>query len=281
MGITFNMLSIAMLISAGVTFVRAESHTIRFKNQCGMGTPQLVIGGKVLSNGEDWTSNGPAQSGIAYLQTGPCLLNGENCALVEYNLNNPACPGCGSSADISLIDPHRLNVPLAISYFNGRDGQGAICTTPDCDTAFHNPNDNQVQIACQEDNVNLLITFCPNNTSVAPAPAQNPPQSSKVEPAAIASPTSHSPSHSLSLHPYASKLSTSIASPAKSEVVSYPTPPPPLPSTFHKSSAVSAPKPSTLVNVGKGAGKPAGKTCTRRPGRGHRKHGHTLPHTRT
>ena len=27
--------------------------------------PQLVIGGKVLSNGEDWTSNGPAQSGIA------------------------------------------------------------------------------------------------------------------------------------------------------------------------------------------------------------------------
>jgi hypothetical protein len=29
--------------------------------------PQLVIGGKVLSNGEDWTSDGPAQSGIAYV----------------------------------------------------------------------------------------------------------------------------------------------------------------------------------------------------------------------
>src|SRR5258707_9229846 len=33
MGNTFIMLSIAMLISAGVTLVRAESHTIRFKNQ--------------------------------------------------------------------------------------------------------------------------------------------------------------------------------------------------------------------------------------------------------
>ena len=29
--------------------------------------PQLVIGGKVLSNGEDWTSYGPAESGIAYV----------------------------------------------------------------------------------------------------------------------------------------------------------------------------------------------------------------------
>lgn len=29
--------------------------------------PQLVIGGKILSYGEDWTSYGPAQSGIAYV----------------------------------------------------------------------------------------------------------------------------------------------------------------------------------------------------------------------
>jgi len=265
------MLSIAMLISVGVMLVRAESHTIRFKNQCGVGTPQLVIGGKVLSNGEDWTSYGPAQSGIAYLQTGPCLLNGEYCALVEFNLNNPACPGCGSSVDISLIEPHGLNVPLAINYFNGCDGQGAICTTSGCNTAFHNPDDNQVQVACQDDNVNLLITFCPNDT-----PAQKPPQSSKVEPNAISSPTLHSPSYTSSLAPYTSKPSTSIAPLAKPEVVSHPTRPLPLPSTFYKSSAVPAPKSSTGVNVGKGAGKPSGKTCKRR--RGYHMHGHPLPH---
>ena len=35
----------------------------------------------------------------------------------------------------------------------------------DCDTAFFNSNDNQVQRACQADNVNLLITFCGGGTT--------------------------------------------------------------------------------------------------------------------
>jgi len=157
---SFITLVIAMLISAGVTLVRAESHIIRFNNRCGTGTPQLVIGGQVISNGEDWTSNGSA-SGIAYLQTGPCLLNGENCALVEFNMNNPTCAGCGSYVDISLIPPHKLNVAVGFSFFNGCDGQGAQCTTAGCSTAYHNSNDNQVIASCQTNDVDLLITFCP------------------------------------------------------------------------------------------------------------------------
>ena len=149
---------------------------------------------------------------------------------------------------------------------------------------------------------------------MAPAPAQKLPQSSNVQSNAIASPTSHSespspskspspsgspssskspspyespspskspshsesPSHISSLAPYTSKPSTSVAPPAEPKVVSHPTspPPPPLPSTLHKGSAVPAPKSSTGINVGKSAGKSSGKTCKRR--RVHHTHGHSL-----
>ncbi|KAI0044979.1 glycopeptide [Auriscalpium vulgare] len=165
---TFITLFLSVLL-AGSAVVNAESHTIRFDNQCGKGTPTLIIGGHVVSNGSDFTSSGPASSGIAYLQTGQCLFNGENCALTEFTLGNPTCAGCGSSVDISLIPPHALNVPTAFSFFNGCDGQGASCSTPDCSTAFFKPDDNQVQVACQTDNVDLLITFCGGGSSSTPA----------------------------------------------------------------------------------------------------------------
>lgn len=56
-------------------------------------------------------------------------------------------------------------------YYNGCDGTGATCkynlqivalcssfqgASGTCDTAFFNPNDNQVQVACQTDNVSPL-----------------------------------------------------------------------------------------------------------------------------
>jgi len=156
-----SILAIAMLIGTSVTLVRAETHTIRFDNKCGTGTPYLVMGGNIVSYGEDWTSNGPAQSGIIYLQTGQCWLNGEYCATVEFNLNNPTCAGCGSYVDISLISPHALNVPVEFSFYNGCDGQGAACTSAGCSTAYHNSDDNQVLVSCQANDVNLLVTFCP------------------------------------------------------------------------------------------------------------------------
>ncbi|KAI0291633.1 hypothetical protein B0F90DRAFT_1775697 [Multifurca ochricompacta] len=56
-----------------------------------------------------------------------------------------------------------------LNYFNDCDSQGATCTTPDCNTAFHNSDDNQVQVACQVDNVDLLITFYPTGGEVTPA----------------------------------------------------------------------------------------------------------------
>ncbi|KDQ57604.1 hypothetical protein JAAARDRAFT_94357, partial [Jaapia argillacea MUCL 33604] len=140
--------------------VHAETHTVRFDNRCGFGTPTLIQGATILSTGEDYTSNGPLSSAIAYVPLCECLYNGENCLLLETTLGNPTCAGCGSSTDLSLIPPHAFSVTTGFSYFGGCDGVGATCDNPSCSTAFFQPNDNQVQVACQTDNVNLLITFC-------------------------------------------------------------------------------------------------------------------------
>ncbi|EIW63513.1 uncharacterized protein TRAVEDRAFT_69488 [Trametes versicolor FP-101664 SS1] len=154
----------AVAVLAGA-FVRAETHTIRFENKCGKGTPQLIQGGKVLSTGADYTVNGVFSAGIAYLQTGECLFNGENCSTLEMTLVNPTAPGAGSSTDISLIAPHKFNVPTSFSYFGGCDGQGTTCDSATCKTAFFQPDDNQVQVQCESNNVNLLITFCGDATA--------------------------------------------------------------------------------------------------------------------
>lgn len=146
----------------------------------------------MISTGQPYTSNGPFSAGIAYLQTGSCLFNGEGCSLLEMTLGNPTCAGCGSSSDISLIPPHAFNVPVAFSYSNGCDGQGAACNTPGCSTAFYVPDDTTVQVACQTDNVNLVITFCGdgsgNSTASSSEPASSP--SSTVSTVAAPSPTS-------------------------------------------------------------------------------------------
>jgi len=143
-----------------VAYVTAETHTVSFDNRCGQGTtPTLIYEGKVVSTGQPYVSNGPL-SGIAYLQTGYCNFNGENCTLVETTLINPTCAGCGSSTDISLIEPHAFSVPTGFEYQGGCDGSGASCSTPDCASAFRESSDTYVQVACQENDVNLVITFC-------------------------------------------------------------------------------------------------------------------------
>ncbi|KAF8124122.1 glycopeptide [Boletus edulis] len=105
----------------------AETHLIKFVNQCGYGTPALMYNGKNVLTGDTYTSNGPF-SGIAYLQTGGCNLNGENCTLLETTLINPTCAGCGSSTDISLIPPHKYSVETSFAYYDAPhcDGKGKM-----------------------------------------------------------------------------------------------------------------------------------------------------------
>jgi len=170
------LLSTALLATHGAL---AESHTVSFNNKCGFGTPMLIQGPNTLSTGASYTSNGPLSSAIAYLQTGKCSFNGEQCLLAELTLNNPNpnIAGSGSSVDISMIQPHQFSVATSFEYTNGCNGVGAACNDPSCKMAFRAPDDNQVQVACQANNVNLVITFCGDNATPAssPAPANPPP----------------------------------------------------------------------------------------------------------
>ncbi|KAI0321566.1 glycopeptide [Amylostereum chailletii] len=152
--------SIATFAVLAVSSVRAESHTVTFTNNCGFGTPMLKANGQTLSTGGAYTSNGALTAAIAYLQTGSCGDNGENCLTVETTLVNPTAPGSGSSTDLTLISPHAFSVTTGFGYYNGCEGAGADCTNADCSTAFRNPDDTFVQVACQNNNVNLAITFC-------------------------------------------------------------------------------------------------------------------------
>ncbi|KIK70341.1 hypothetical protein GYMLUDRAFT_65578 [Collybiopsis luxurians FD-317 M1] len=149
----------ALAITALIAGVQAETHTVTFTNKCGRGTPLLKQNGVTLSTGGAYTSNGPLEAAIAYLDVG-CGANGEGCTLVETTLINPTSPGAGSSTDISLISPHTFSVTTGFGYYNGCDGTGADCTSASCSTAFHVSSDNQVQVQCETNNVNLAITFC-------------------------------------------------------------------------------------------------------------------------
>ncbi|KAF8988766.1 glycopeptide [Cyathus striatus] len=154
--------SIFYILTTIVVYVLAEKHTVTFNNQCGFGTPHLIKGPNVLSKGEPYTSKGPLMSAIAYLQIGKlCDFDGGACTLVEFTLRNPDCPGCGSSSDISLIHPHAFHMNIEFKYIGGScHGQGARCSSSNCHTAFFEPDDTEVQVACQEEDVDLEITFC-------------------------------------------------------------------------------------------------------------------------
>ncbi|KZT07553.1 uncharacterized protein LAESUDRAFT_742943 [Laetiporus sulphureus 93-53] len=153
----FSKLTVAFLaVAMALVQVNAETHTVTFNNKCGRGTPYLrAQNGQVLSTGGAYTISGPLIGAIAYLQTGGCGNNGEDCTLIETTLKNGY-----SSTDVSLIPPHEFNVAAGFGYYDGCDGKGADCTSADCTTAFHTSDQTWVQVGCAVDNENLVITFC-------------------------------------------------------------------------------------------------------------------------
>ncbi|KAF7372876.1 Glycopeptide [Mycena sanguinolenta] len=136
----------------------AETHTITFVNKW-VRLPERQ-NGAVLSTGAPYTSNGPIIDAIAYLQTGSCGFNGEGCIIVEINLQNPTTPGSGSTTDLSLIPPHAFSVTTGFAYLGACAPAGADCTNANCPAASINPNGTPMQVSCQADDTNLVITFC-------------------------------------------------------------------------------------------------------------------------
>ncbi|EIM87941.1 uncharacterized protein STEHIDRAFT_76593 [Stereum hirsutum FP-91666 SS1] len=153
----FNTLTLFALSAFALAGVHAESHTIHFDNRCGSGTPVLEQNFVTLNpGGGDYTSNGPLEAAIAYLQTGSCGYEGTGCTLLETTLKN----GYVSSTDVSLISPHAYSVATGFGYYNGCDGTGNDCTSSDCSGAFHVTGDYSAQVQCTADDVDLTITFC-------------------------------------------------------------------------------------------------------------------------
>ncbi|KAF9073134.1 hypothetical protein BDP27DRAFT_1216539 [Rhodocollybia butyracea] len=160
MQLTTSFVALASLFA----FAAAESHTVTFTNNCGSGTPTLVSqNGSILSTGQKFTSNGPLNGALAYLQSGTqCGLNGDSCTTVETTLKNPTTPGGGSGTDITLVPPHKFSVTSGFQYTNGCSG-GETCSSANCPGAFTNATNGKI-VSCQTDNVGVtinLILACP------------------------------------------------------------------------------------------------------------------------
>ncbi|VDC03310.1 unnamed protein product [Peniophora sp. CBMAI 1063] len=138
--------------------VRGETHTVRFTNNCGFGTPILIGSDSVLSRGADYTTNSSIGSARAYLDYDACGTDGSNCTIAELGLTNSG----GSIADISLVSPFEFSVATCLSFYNGCDGLGFSCTESDCSGVWRKPTDSAGTILrCQGfNNVNVAITFC-------------------------------------------------------------------------------------------------------------------------
>ncbi|KAJ3713524.1 hypothetical protein C8R42DRAFT_646806 [Lentinula raphanica] len=146
----FQNLVIVLVAALLIIGADAESHTIRFSNFCGTGTPILQENGVVVSTGAAYITNGPLTA-IAYLDVGSCGSNGEGCTIVESTLNNAE----GSSTTINMTS---FSVPTGFGYYNGCDGEGGDCTRAGCPgaTGIISP----FPIECNDENVDLAITFC-------------------------------------------------------------------------------------------------------------------------
>ncbi|KAL1759506.1 hypothetical protein FB107DRAFT_246330 [Schizophyllum commune] len=222
-------LALAVLLLRS-TLAQAESHTIKFDNQCGYGTPTLIQGGNTLSlnDANEYTSDGQFAAAIAYLQTGDCKYNGEGCMTTEITLVNPSSAGSGSSVDLSLIPPLAFNVPTTFSYYGGCDGDGKTCDSDNCGVnAFFISTDYQAQVQCQEDDVNLLITFCgngsgasqsPDSTSSTASSGEAPSTAANATPSSDATPSSNASSASSDASS-ASSDAAQTSSPATSKAI--------------------------------------------------------------
>ncbi|OCB90331.1 hypothetical protein A7U60_g2430 [Sanghuangporus baumii] len=155
-----------------------ESHKVTFTNNCGHGTPMLVKGEDVLSEGGgEYVSNGALESAIVYLNNGAngeCSHDGNQCSMVEITLLNGE-DGKSSQADISLIDEHTFSDPIGFEYTDGCSGLGAYCGESGCNTAYYVSNDDCVLVGCAADNAGINIIFCNVQTGFTEAGHQTSP----------------------------------------------------------------------------------------------------------
>lgn len=146
---TFQFLSVAVL--ALVASVSASSHNINVINNCGSPTTVQLPGIGNFGAGSR-TINGDVRGGIAQACSD---INGQGCTSVEFTLVDGV-----SSADITLIPPHKFDHPASFSLNNGQTG--ATCNNANCgpNNAFYKSDDYTAQRQVNGPNSSIRIQFC-------------------------------------------------------------------------------------------------------------------------
>ncbi|EIW80236.1 hypothetical protein CONPUDRAFT_124959 [Coniophora puteana RWD-64-598 SS2] len=153
------MLSFAVAVLALASAVIAaptdETHAIILNNNCGTGTA-LWNQASSDSPQSSTTAHAAVTGGEAWLNDGNCGIHGENCAAVEFTLDN----GSVTIADISLAGSH-ANYTHPISFkFSQPCTQTLSCSSADCKDAIHDPTANGPYATCDQANAGIEITFC-------------------------------------------------------------------------------------------------------------------------
>ncbi|KZV68928.1 hypothetical protein PENSPDRAFT_502878 [Peniophora sp. CONT] len=150
-------LALVLLLANGAY---SESHTVSFINNCGFGTPVLLVDEVVVSNGSDYSSDMSIIKGVAYLDQDGCASGGsESCMEIEINLSNSS----PSFVDILLIPPQVYRSAACVTYSDGCDGASLTCTGPDCSEAIiseDDPSGSGAVLVCEDSDANVIITFC-------------------------------------------------------------------------------------------------------------------------
>ncbi|KAE9409376.1 hypothetical protein BT96DRAFT_970278 [Gymnopus androsaceus JB14] len=168
---------IAMIFVAGT---RAETHTVSFLNNCGEGTPTL------MQNGARFLLEKITQLTVflirpSRISTSPVCANGADCTAVVITLSNEIVISPTTTYNVhrfgsssSLLCRYRIRVrcaPMAKTiqvltrnsidrYYNGCDDLGADCLEAGCIEGYQSGDTAIPQIICEDDNADIVITFC-------------------------------------------------------------------------------------------------------------------------
>ncbi|MBW0497351.1 hypothetical protein O181_037066 [Austropuccinia psidii MF-1] len=150
-----SMYTIQFITSALVVTSALATHVINVNNRCGQKFTMQVPGHPHVTStsGGHFRYNGDIRGVIASVGNN-CDINGVPCTAAEFSLVSGV-----SSADITLIPPHKYNHPLRITLTNG---QSKYCGKAACTTAFHQDgHDERYQIQeSNNPNSGITLDFC-------------------------------------------------------------------------------------------------------------------------
>ncbi|MBW0461311.1 hypothetical protein O181_001026 [Austropuccinia psidii MF-1] len=149
------MYRIRVITSALVVTSALATHVINVNNHCGQKFTMQVPGHPDVTStsGGHFHYNGDIKGVIASVGNN-CDINGVPCTAAEFSLMSAV-----SSADITLIPPHKYNHPLRITLTNG---QSKYCGKAHCTTAFYQDgHDERYQIQeSNNPNSGITLDFC-------------------------------------------------------------------------------------------------------------------------